>query len=51
MVKVFIPAIGSIGDVLPYVALGKELKKKGYEVRIGAHERWRKLIEDHGILY
>jgi UDP:flavonoid glycosyltransferase YjiC (YdhE family) len=38
--KIFIPTIGSLGDVKPYLILAKELKKRGYTVWLGVHKRF-----------
>ena len=42
-------AIGTRGDVQPALALGLGLKKAGFEVRLGAFEEFRPLVEAHGI--
>lgn len=46
--KIFIPAIGSLGDVKPYLILAKELKKRGYIVWLGVHQRFQRLVEAEG---
>lgn len=43
--KIFIPAIGSLGDVQPYLILAKELKKRGYIVWLGVHERFKDQVK------
>lgn len=47
--KVYIPAIGSLGDILPFVALGVKLLERGYEVRIGTATKYEMLVRGHGI--
>ena len=42
--RVGIIAIGSRGDVQPYVALGKELQQAGYEVCVLTHEAFEGLV-------
>lgn len=42
-------AIGSRGDVQPYVALGEGLAEAGYEVRIATHEPFAPLLEGRGL--
>lgn len=42
-------AIGTRGDVQPYVALGFELKKLGHEVRIATFDLFRDLAEKFGL--
>ncbi len=49
MGKIAIFTMGTRGDVQPYIYLSKELIKNGYEVSLGSHPCWRKLIEDAGI--
>ncbi len=40
---------GTRGDVQPAVALGVGLKKAGCDVRLGAFEEFRSLVEAHGL--
>ena len=40
---------GTIGDVLPYIALGKGLMEAGYNVRIAAPRGFANLIQNHHI--
>ncbi|CAF4316376.1 unnamed protein product, partial [Adineta steineri] len=47
--RIFIPAIGSLGDVKPYLILAKELKKQGYIVWLGVHERFMDEVQNNGI--
>ena len=49
MKKTAIFTMGTRGDVQPYIFLSKELMKNGYEVTLGSHPCWRKLIEEAGI--
>jgi sterol 3beta-glucosyltransferase len=42
---------GSRGDTQPYVALGIELKKRGYHVRIAAFENYEDFVKSHGLDY
>ncbi|MDD2648187.1 MAG: glycosyltransferase [Eubacteriales bacterium] len=44
-------AVGSLGDVSPYIALGKELKKRGNEVRIAAFEPFSAFVSKSGLLF
>ncbi|USL40720.1 glycosyltransferase [Priestia megaterium] len=39
---------GTRGDTQPFMALGVELKKRGYRVRIAASESYQNLIEPYG---
>ncbi|CAF2783555.1 unnamed protein product [Rotaria sp. Silwood2] len=47
--RIFIPAIGSLGDVKPYLILAKELKKQGHIVWLGVHKRFEEQIKEDGI--
>lgn len=47
--KITILAMGSRGDVQPFIALGKGLKKSGYMVSIAAIDEYRELIINNGI--
>ena len=42
--RVGIIAIGSRGDVQPYVALGKGLQQAGYEVCVLTHDAFEGLV-------
>jgi len=42
-------AIGSLGDVQPYVALGAGLKRAGYQVRIATYGSFAPLVGRHGL--
>ena len=42
-------AIGSRGDVQPFVALSLGLLRKGNRVTLMAHENFRSFVQDHGI--
>ncbi|MGB7538165.1 MAG: glycosyltransferase [Anaerolineales bacterium] len=47
--KITIAAIGSRGDVQPYIALGTGLQKAGYEVNLSAPAMFRDLIAAYGL--
>ena len=47
--RIAIIALGSQGDVQPYIALGKGLKAAGYEVRLLTHENFERLIISYGL--
>jgi sterol 3beta-glucosyltransferase len=42
---------GTRGDVQPYLALGNELKKTGYRVRVAAFENYEALVKEQGLEY
>lgn len=47
--RIIIIALGSQGDVQPYIALGKGLKEAGHIVRLLTHENFEKLVSSHGL--
>ncbi len=49
--KILITSYGTLGDVQPYVALGKGLKYAGHEVILGTSERFRDFVEGHGLTF
>lgn len=51
MKKIAMFTMGTRGDVQPYIILSKELMKNGYDVTLGSHPCWKKLIEDAGIYF
>lgn len=49
--KIALLTLGTRGDTQPFIALGKALKVRGYDVVLGAPENCRTWIEDHGLAY
>lgn len=49
--KILIPAIGSRGDVQPYIALAIGLRKKGHEVTLATHPCLRTLVESYNVSF
>ena len=49
--KVLVIAIGSRGDVNPFLAIALKLKSKGHEVVFCASENYRQLIEGQGLRF
>jgi sterol 3beta-glucosyltransferase len=47
--QITIIAMGSRGDVQPYVALGKGLKAAGHGIRLATHENFESLVNSHGL--
>jgi sterol 3beta-glucosyltransferase len=47
--RIAIIAMGSRGDVQPYLALGKGLKAAGHFVRLITHENFEELVTSHGL--
>lgn len=51
MKKIAMFTMGTRGDVQPYIFLSKELIRNGYDVTLGSHPCWKKLIEESGISF
>ncbi|MCL2320857.1 MAG: glycosyltransferase [Oscillospiraceae bacterium] len=49
--KITIVAMGSRGDIQPYVALGKELKKLGHEIHMPVPEVFKEMVLDAKLNY
>ncbi len=47
--RIAIPALGTLGDVLPYVRLGHGLNQAGHDVTVYTTERFRALVEQSGL--
>ena len=47
--QIAIIAMGTRGDVQPYLVLGKGLKTAGHFVRLITHENFEKLVTSHGL--
>lgn len=47
--RVVILTWGSMGDILPLIALGKQLQKDGHHVTLGASSFFATLVHTHGI--
>jgi sterol 3beta-glucosyltransferase len=47
--KITLIALGSQGDVQPYVALGVALHGIGHSVRLVSHDNYRELVTSHGL--
>ncbi|GAP99987.1 glycosyltransferase [Leptolyngbya sp. NIES-2104] len=47
--RIAIIAMGSRGDVQPYIALGKGLKAVGHQVRLITHENFEELVTAYGL--
>lgn len=42
-------SVGSMGDVRPYILLGKELKTRGHEITIAAFSTFEALVKEEGL--
>jgi UDP:flavonoid glycosyltransferase YjiC (YdhE family) len=49
--RVCIAAVGSTGDVLPYVGLGQHLRSRGLDVTIATHRSFQPAVADAGLDY
>lgn len=47
--RVLIAASGSYGDIFPFVAIGRDLKRRGHDVRLFASSYFTPLIERSGL--
>ena len=47
--RITIIAIGSQGDVLPYIALGMGLQAAGHDVRLGTHSNFESIARGRGL--
>ena len=47
--KITLCAVGSRGDLQPYISLGLALKQKGYQVKIATENRLKPLVQEFGI--
>ncbi|OZM72634.1 glucosyl transferase [Amycolatopsis antarctica] len=47
--RIAMVAIGSRGDVQPFIALGAGLRARGHQVRLATHGDFRKLTEEAGL--
>jgi UDP:flavonoid glycosyltransferase YjiC (YdhE family) len=48
-VRILIAAIGSTGDVVPYLGLGQQLKRRGFDVTLATHDSFRPIVEGAGL--
>jgi sterol 3beta-glucosyltransferase len=49
--RIAILAMGSRGDVQPYIALGKGLKAAGHMIRLVTHENFQELVSSHELAF
>jgi UDP:flavonoid glycosyltransferase YjiC (YdhE family) len=47
--RITVIAIGSQGDVLPYIALGAGLRAAGYDIRLATHSNFQQTVRDQGL--
>ncbi len=51
MMRIAIIALGSRGDVQPYIALGVGLQKAGHDIRLITHENFESLVRSNGLAF
>lgn len=49
ILNIVMQAVGSQGDVQPFIAIGKALQERGHRVRLATHGVFRSLVESNGI--
>ncbi len=49
MMRVLIMAVGSLGDILPFAAIGVHLARRGHDVRFYGNGYFRRHVEDLGL--
>ena len=49
--KITMIALGSTGDVRPYILLGRELKSRGHQITIACFDSFRETLEKEGLGY
>jgi sterol 3beta-glucosyltransferase len=47
--RILMIAVGTMGDVLPFIALGAELKKRGHSVTVLTHADFKDLCAEYGL--
>jgi hypothetical protein len=47
--NIVVQLIGSRGDIQPFIALGRELKKYGHHVRIATHPTFEKFVKENDL--
>lgn len=47
--NVLIQVVGSRGDVQPFIALGNEIQKLGFRVRLATHDTFASFVRDSGL--
>lgn len=49
--KITMLSIGSVGDVRPYIILGKELKSRNHSVTIAVFPQFKKIVQEAGLRF
>ena len=48
---ILLVTIGTLGDVLPFLVIGRHLQAKGLVVKVATHEHYRAQVEAHGLAF
>lgn len=48
-IDVILCTLGTRGDILPFIMMGRELLRRGYVATILSNENWKDLVEDAGL--
>ena len=51
MKRIVFSTVGSLGDLHPYIAIGKEVQERGHRAVIATTDRYRAIIQAEGIEY
>jgi len=49
--KILLTTIGTVGDVFPFLGIGRELKIRGYDVSIATNEYFKTVIEQEALKF
>lgn len=49
--KITMIALGSTGDVRPYMLLGRELRRRGHDITIASFASFQSMVEDAGLRF
>lgn len=49
--RILIMALGSLGDILPFTAIGAELRRRGHEVIFYGNEYFKRHVEEAGLQF
>jgi len=51
LARILITTVGSYGDLYPYLAVGKELRRRGHAVTIASSPAYRAKVEAEGLAF
>jgi UDP:flavonoid glycosyltransferase YjiC (YdhE family) len=50
-VRILVVAVGSTGDVAPYLGLGQQITRRGFDVTVATHRSFQPMVEDAALGY